>query len=156
MENSESNFTDRVVHATRKNGRDAQSEIDIFAANLSDSHKSYEEMAAELDELAMVPTSVLADWVTARGRCLWETTFGEPSEWSGEDDPDRELATRLCAGCPVRAECLEFELRIAGEDTVGVWGALNRDDRLALHKVWSCRRRGEDEAMPGEDGGERS
>lgn len=118
--------------------------------------RNYEEMAAELDELAAVPTDVLADWVTARGRCLWETTFGEPPEWSGEDDPDRELATRLCAGCPVRAECLEFELRIAGENTVGVWGALNRDDRLALHKVWSCRRRAEVEAMPDEEGGERA
>ena len=100
-------------------------------------------MAAELDELAMVPTKVLADWVTARGRCLWETTFGEPPEWSGEEQPDRELATRLCSGCPVRTECLEFELRIGGEDTVGVWGALNQDDRRALHKVWTCRRRSE-------------
>jgi WhiB family transcriptional regulator, redox-sensing transcriptional regulator len=120
--------------------------------------KSYEEMAAELDELAAVPTDVLAAWVTAQGRCLWETTFGEPPEWTGEDEPERALATRLCAGCPVRAECLEFELRIAGEDTVGVWGALNEDDRRALHKVWSCRRRADIEEMPAEDqeGGEGS
>jgi WhiB family redox-sensing transcriptional regulator len=120
--------------------------------------KSYEEMAAELDELAAVPTDVLASWVTAQGRCLWETTFGEPPEWTGEDVPDRALATRLCAGCPVRAECLEFELRIAGKDTVGVWGALNQDDRRALHKVWSCRRRTDIEEMPAEDQevGERS
>jgi WhiB family redox-sensing transcriptional regulator len=113
--------------------------------------KSYEEMAAELDELAAVLTDVLASWVTAQGRCLWETTFGEPPEWTGEDVPDRSLATQLCAGCPVRAECLEFELRIAGEDTVGVWGALNEDDRRALHKVWSCRRRVDIEEMPAED-----
>ncbi len=96
----------------------------------------YEQMAAELDELAAVPTEVLADWVTARGRCLWETTFGEPPEWTGEDGPDRELARQLCAGCPVRLECLEFELRLGGAQTVGVWGALNADDRRALHKVW--------------------
>jgi WhiB family redox-sensing transcriptional regulator len=102
---------------------------------------SYHEMAAELDELAAVPTQVLAGWVSARGRCLWEITFGEPPEWSGEHDADRELATRLCTGCPVRAECLEFELRVAGADTLGVWGALTVDDRLALHQVWSSRRR---------------
>jgi WhiB family transcriptional regulator, redox-sensing transcriptional regulator len=113
--------------------------------------RSYEEMAAELDELAAVPTDVLASWVTAQGRCLWETTFGEPPEWSGEDEPDRELATRLCAGCPVRVECLEFELRIAGEDTVGVWGALNKDDRRALHKVWAFRRGTDIEEIPTED-----
>ena len=101
-----------------------------------------------------MPTEVLADWVTARGRCLWETTFGEPPEWTCEDEPDRELATRLCAGCPVRAECLEFELRVAGEQSVGVWGGLNQDDRLALYKVWSYRHRADIEQMPGKEGGE--
>jgi WhiB family redox-sensing transcriptional regulator len=119
--------------------------------------RNYELMAAELDGLAAVPAGVLADWVAARGRCLWETTFGEPPELTCEDEPDRELATRLCAGCPVRAECLEFELRIAGADTVGVWGALNQDDRRALHKVWSCRRRDELAQLPVNeelDGGE--
>ena len=115
-------------------------------------HRNLEQQAAELDELAAVPTEVLADWVTAWGRCLWETTFGEPPEWTGEDEPDRALATRLCAGCPVRTECLEFELRVAGEQTVGVWGALNQDDRRALHKVWACRRRGEIEQLANEDG----
>ncbi len=120
--------------------------------------RTYDELAAELDELAMVPTDVLADWVTARGRCLWETTFGEPPEWTGDAEPDRELATRLCAGCPVRAECLEFELRIGGANTVGVWGALNEEDRRALHKVWSSRRRDDLIQLPddGEDRGGRT
>jgi WhiB family redox-sensing transcriptional regulator len=110
--------------------------------------KRYQEMAAELDELAAVPTEVLGEWVSARGRCLWETTFGEPPKWSGEHDPDRELAAELCAGCPVRAECLEFELRMGGEETLGVWGALNVDDRLALHKLWSSRRRTDITQLP--------
>lgn len=116
----------------------------------------YEQLAAELDELAAVPTEVLADWVTARGRCLWETTFGEPPEWAGEDEPDRELAAQLCAGCPVRAECLEFELRLGGAQTVGVWGALNTEDRRALHKVWSSRNRADIAELPDdEEGGRR-
>jgi WhiB family transcriptional regulator, redox-sensing transcriptional regulator len=51
---------------------------------------------------------------------MWATSFGEPLEWSGEDDPDRELATEQCAGCPVRADCLELVLRIAGAGTLGV------------------------------------
>jgi WhiB family transcriptional regulator, redox-sensing transcriptional regulator len=115
----------------------------------------YEQWAAELDELAAVPTEVLADWVTAQGRCLWETTFGEPPEWTGEDDPDRELATQMCAGCPVRSECLEFELRLGGAQTLGVWGALNTDDRRALHKVWSSRRREDINGLPDKEGGQR-
>jgi WhiB family redox-sensing transcriptional regulator len=117
--------------------------------------QNYEQMAAELDELAAVPTEVLADWVTAQGRCLWETTFGEPPEWTGEDEPDRELASQLCAGCPVRIECLDFELRLGGAQTVGVWAALNADDRRALHKVWSSRHRADITPLPDEDGDQR-
>ena len=117
--------------------------------------QNYEQMVAELDELAAVPTEVLADWVTARGRCLWETTLGDPPEWTGSDEPDRELASRLCAGCPVRTECLEFELRLGGAQTVGVWGALNADDRRALYEVWSSRNRADITQLPDENGGER-
>lgn len=114
----------------------------------------YERLAAELDELPAVPTEVLADWVTARGRCLWETTFGEPPEWTGQDEPDRELATRLCTGCPVPGECLEWELRLGGAQTVGVWGALNTDDRRALHKVWSSRNREDIARRPDDQDGD--
>ena len=77
--------------------------------------------------------------MAAFGLCLWEITRGDPPEWTGQDSPDRELATRLCAGCPVRRECLEFELRTAGTDTVGVWGGLSEDDRRALHAIWRAR-----------------
>ena len=108
----------------------------------------YNQISAELDDLATVPTDVLAAWVTDRGRCLWESTFGDPPAWTGDTQPDRELATRLCAGCPVRAECLEFELRINGSQTLGVWGGLNELDRRALHEVWARRRRAQLQAMP--------
>lgn len=116
----------------------------------------YEQLAGELDELAAVPTEVLTDRVSARGRCLWETTFGEPPGWTGQDEPDRELATRLCAGCPVPGECLEFELRLGGAQTVGVWGALNAEDRRAVHKVWSSRNRADiAQLSDDEEGGQR-
>jgi WhiB family redox-sensing transcriptional regulator len=117
------------------------------SANIPSDRGVWEQVADELDELAVVPTEVLADWVTARGRCLWELTFGDPPEWTGDDEPDRELATRMCAGCPVRAECLELELRVGGAQSVGVWGALNEEDRRALHAVWLRRRRFLLEAM---------
>ena len=86
-----------------------------------------------------MPDEVLSDLVARRGLCLWEITSGDPPAWSGQGPPDRELAARLCAGCPVRRECLEFELRTAGADTVGVWGGLSEDDRRALHAIWSVR-----------------
>ncbi len=98
-----------------------------------------ERDAAELDDIAHVPDDVLSDQVAARGLCLWEITHGDPPMWSGEGTPDRWLAARLCAGCPVRRECLEFELRTAGAETVGVWGGLSEDDRRALHAIWLAR-----------------
>lgn len=109
--------------------------------NGRDTRKSLEELAAELDELAMAPTEVLADWVTARGRCLWESTFGELPGWTGEEEADGELAYRLCAGCPVRAECLEFESRVSRDQAPTAWGALNGEDRRVLQEMWRARRR---------------
>ena len=97
------------------------------------------ERAAELDDLADVPDDVLSGLVERHGRCLWEITHGDPPTWVGEDSPDQQLAGWLCAGCAVRRECLEFELRTAGEHTVGVWGGLTEDDRRALHAVWRAR-----------------
>ena len=92
-----------------------------------------------MDALAAVPDAVLAEQVAERGLCLWEITYGDPPLWDGEGPPDRELAARLCAGCPVRRECLEFELRLGGAETVGVWGGLDEDDRRALHALWRAR-----------------
>ncbi|EMD28841.1 hypothetical protein C791_7618 [Amycolatopsis azurea DSM 43854] len=38
---------------------------------------------------------------------------------------------------------MELDLRTAGENTVGVWGALPDTDRRALFPVWLRRRGGE-------------
>ncbi|MGH3793376.1 MAG: WhiB family transcriptional regulator [Pseudonocardiaceae bacterium] len=118
------------------------------ASAAGEPRKSAEELSAELDELAAVPTEVLADWVTARGRCLWESTFGVLPEWTGEDEPDRDLAHRLCAGCPVRSECLEFEIRVSDDQNAGVWNGLNSDDRVVLRDMWQSRHRDEIAALP--------
>jgi WhiB family redox-sensing transcriptional regulator len=112
---------------------------DDYRADDSRDTPAWEQDAAELDDLAPVPTEVLSELVVRYGACLWEITSGDPPAWSGKGPPDRELALRLCAGCPVRRECLEFELRTAGPDTVGVWGGLNEDDRRALHAIWAAR-----------------
>lgn len=124
-----------------------------------DEDATHEQTAAELDALARVPGEVLSQLVAAHGLCLWEVTHGDPPDWTGEGTPDRELAARLCAGCPVRRECLEFELRTAGAQTVGVWGGLSEDDRRALHAVWQARagRIDEDETSGEQpEGGERT
>ena len=67
--------------------------------------------------------------------------------------PDRALAARMCAGCPVQRECLEVELRTAGVETTGVWGGLCEVDRRALHTAL-LRRRARAARTPTATGGE--
>ena len=110
------------------------------------------KILARLDRLINVPTDVLADIVMADGACVWCYGEGDPPPLTGQDTPDRELAARICAGCPVQDECLELELRYAGRDTVGVWGALTEDDRRALYPLW--RARGHLEVSEGPGGGD--
>jgi WhiB family redox-sensing transcriptional regulator len=110
----------------------------------------HEEIAAALDRYAEVPDDVLCEVVTRDGLCFWAFHRGDIPELTGEDTPDLELAARVCAGCPVIDECLELELRTAGEKTVGVWGALPDTDRRAIHRVWRrCR-----DTQPDEEGGD--
>lgn len=40
------------------------------------------------------------------------------------------VAKSICAGCPVRAECLDFALEV--RDPHGVWGGLNEMERRTL------------------------
>jgi WhiB family redox-sensing transcriptional regulator len=98
-------------------------------------------IAWRLDRLRWVPSSLLGQIVMRDGMCVGAYAEGDPPRLTGLDTPDRELAWRLCAGCPVQDECLELELRMAGAQTVGVWGALPEDDRRALYPHW--RQRGE-------------
>ncbi|MCZ2860521.1 WhiB family transcriptional regulator [Blastococcus sp. VKM Ac-2987] len=39
-------------------------------------------------------------------------------------------AKRVCTGCPVRAECLEFAL--ANDERFGIWGGLSERERRRL------------------------
>src|SRR3954452_9218564 len=102
----------------------------------------YAEMAAQLDRYADVPDDVLSEVVARDGLCFWAFDRADMPALSGEGSPDRELAAHLCAGCPVIEECRELDLRTAGPDPVGVWGALPDTDRRALYRVWLRRRAG--------------
>lgn len=102
----------------------------------------YERVAADLDRFADVSTDHLHDAMAREGLCQWLYTSGNPPAWSGDDQVDRLVAARICAGCPVAGECLEFELRTAGYATEGVWGLLAADERRRLFLAWTQRRDG--------------
>ena len=77
-------------------------------------------------------------------------TFGEPAEepdWQeralcAQTDPEaffpekggstRE-AKRICSGCEVRAECLEYAL--AHDERFGIWGGLSERERRRLRRA---------------------
>lgn len=102
----------------------------------------YERVAADLDRCESVPDDALADAVRNDGSCGWLYVGGEAPAWSGDARPDREVAARICAGCPVRRECLEWEFRTRGYATGGVWGPLDTEDRRAVFLRWLDRRDG--------------
>src|ERR1700719_4906530 len=45
-------------------------------------------------------------------------------------------AIAVCAGCPVRAQCLELSLRHWDIGQYGVWGGLVAPDRAHLRRRW--------------------
>jgi WhiB family redox-sensing transcriptional regulator len=106
--------------------------------------------AAGLDRFEHVPDDVLWEIVTRDGSCMWLHRLDLEPEWTGNALTDRELAARICAGCPVRRECLELELRTSGNQPLGVWGALSADDVRAVYPVWLARRHQRDS----QDGGQ--
>jgi WhiB family redox-sensing transcriptional regulator len=108
--------------------------------NHADTPPDYEGLAAGLDRWQPIPTEILRDVVMRRGLCLWGLWPEVEPDWDECAPSDRELATRLCAGCPVIDQCLELDLRTSGACTTGVWGALAEDDRRALHPIWQRRR----------------
>jgi len=77
--------------------------------------------------------------VYRQARCA--TSCLDPDEWfplTADVRRAREQAARaiaVCAGCPVRADCLELSLRhSSGIGAHGVWGGLVAEERRALRR----------------------
>jgi len=51
-------------------------------------------------------------------------------------------AIAVCAGCPVRAQCLDLSLRHWEVGQHGVWGGLIAADRAQLRRRWPADHRG--------------
>lgn len=59
----------------------------------------------------------------------------DPELWFPEKGGDPTDARRICAGCPVRLDCLDYALTVErwdGETAHGVWGGLSGMERRAL------------------------
>ncbi len=56
-----------------------------------------------------------------------------PDIFFPDDRGSSDIAKRICAGCPVRAECLEYALAI--REPFGVWGGASERDRRRITKA---------------------
>jgi hypothetical protein len=102
----------------------------------------------EAANFALTPHTELTEQPDEAGvrNCVRPET--DPEDWfpliSTEVGPDadgtmrlreRELAQRLCTGCPLRRQCLANALGLGV--TVGIWGGLGARDRAELTRPWN-------------------
>ncbi|MGH3666030.1 MAG: WhiB family transcriptional regulator [Egibacteraceae bacterium] len=59
----------------------------------------------------------------------------EPDTFFPEKGGSTREAKRICAGCPVRVECLEYAL--ANDERFGIWGGLSERERRRLKRLAS-------------------
>lgn len=57
----------------------------------------------------------------------------------GSDANQVRMTKAICAGCPVRSECLEYSL--AANEQFGIWGGYSDRERRRLRKQWVTERR---------------
>ena len=74
----------------------------------------------------------------AKGLCAQaerdpEAWFSDRSRGGQSRARDRSEATRLCHGCPVLRECLEYA--VASGQSYGVWGGMSERDRAVLSRA---------------------
>ncbi|WP_157996115.1 WhiB family transcriptional regulator [Thermomonospora amylolytica] len=84
---------------------------------------------------ADLPTFELRDALIDVAECRFDPELHTgPDAFTTEADADREVreavAREVCAGCPVRGECLELALRTLPEG--GVWAGFTADEIAVL------------------------
>ena len=57
----------------------------------------------------------------------------DPEAFFPEKGGSTREAKRVCVGCDVRAECLEFALR--NDERFGIWGGLSERERRRLKRL---------------------
>jgi WhiB family transcriptional regulator, redox-sensing transcriptional regulator len=94
-------------------------EMDIsWPADGGGEHQSYWDLFDGLDR---------QDW---QERALCAQT--DPEAFFPEKGGSTREAKRICAGCEVRAECLEYAL--AFDERFGIWGGLSERERRRLKR----------------------
>lgn len=54
----------------------------------------------------------------------------DPDAWFPEKGESPRMAKRICLGCPIRSDCLEWALRT--DVRFGIWGGFSTQERQKL------------------------
>jgi WhiB family transcriptional regulator, redox-sensing transcriptional regulator len=80
----------------------------------------------------MFATDFASDWRT-RGACLSaDPELFFPISSAGPALAQLEQAKSICAGCPVRQQCLDFA--VSTHQTHGVWGGTSPEERQSIRR----------------------
>ena len=97
-------------------------------------------LSAVLTKYGTVTSNARVTLLNTRGLCAQPER--DPEEWFSDRSRggqsrlrDRREAARLCDGCPVVRECLEYA--VATRQRYGVWGGMSERDRTVLTRAAS-------------------
>lgn len=79
------------------------------------------------------------DWRSDAACADKDTDLFFPVGTTGPAVSQAEDAKKVCMGCDVREQCLEFAL--ASNQDAGIWGGLTEDERRTLRRSRQRRRR---------------
>jgi WhiB family transcriptional regulator, redox-sensing transcriptional regulator len=72
-------------------------------------------------------TGSATSWRSAASCLLADPDLFFPISAAGPSERQIAQAKKICAGCPVRQECLEFAL--SNDQSYGIWGGMTPEDR---------------------------
>jgi WhiB family redox-sensing transcriptional regulator len=118
-----------------------------------------QDLLAALEPFVDRSDESLSESVVGQGACMALYAQGRGPTLTNDPVTDRRMTEPWCESCPVRLECLEWEMRSVGPDTRGPWGLLDESARREFYDRWA-KHRGvpveiPDGLCPGESGGDR-
>ncbi len=89
------------------------------------------DLAANMSSTELATVFGLPDEQSWQERSLCAQT--DPEAFFPEKGGSTREAKKICVGCEVRAECLEYAL--ANDERFGIWGGLSERERRRLKRV---------------------
>jgi WhiB family transcriptional regulator, redox-sensing transcriptional regulator len=89
------------------------------------------DLAANLSSVELTTVFGLPEEQSWQERSLCAQT--DPEAFFPEKGGSTREAKKICVGCEVRAECLEYAL--ANDERFGIWGGLSERERRRLKRV---------------------